>query len=173
MALYRDGRFENDPWRRLDAAQEPPAEGHVLLSLAAWQQLAPAKHNSNVAFGVLLQPGESAEMIADDLPRLALVAVNFPKFTDGRGYSTARILRDRYKFAGELRATGDILFDQLQLYARCGFDTLEITDPVTLGLLEAGRKPVMTHFYQTGEGAEVKDSSSPWRRRPATSAASS
>jgi uncharacterized protein (DUF934 family) len=97
-----------------------------------------------------------------------LVAVNFPKYTDGRGYSTARILRDRYKFAGELRAVGDILFDQLQLYERCGFDALEITDPVTLGLLEAGRKPVMTHFYQPGEGAEVRDNSNPWRRRSAT-----
>ena len=76
----------------------------------------------------------------------------FPKYTDGRGYSTARILRDRYKFAGELRAVGDILFDQIQLYRRCGFDTLEINDPVTIKLLEAGRKPVMTHFYQPGEG---------------------
>lgn len=170
MALYRDGKFENDSWRQLDAAEELPADGQVLLGLAEWRKLAPAKHNSNVAFGVLLGPGETAEMIADDLPRLALVAVTFPKYTDGRGYSTARILRDRYKFAGELRATGDILFDQIQLYARCGFDTLEITDPVTIKLLQAGRKPVMTHFYQPGEGAEVKDSNNPWRRRPATSA---
>ncbi len=168
MALYRNSTFVIDSWRRLDASEELPAEGHVLLSLAEWQKLAPAKRESNVAFGVLLEPGETAEAIAADLPRLALVAVNFPKYTDGRGYSTARILRDRYKFAGELRAVGDILFDQLQLYERCGFDALEIIDPVTLGLLEAGRKPVMTHFYQPGEGAEVKDSSSPWRRRSAT-----
>ncbi len=170
MALYRNGTFVTDSWQRLDAAQELPAEGHVLLSLAEWQKLAPIKRESNVAFGVLLEAGETAEAIAADLSRLSLVAVNFPKFTDGRGYSTARILRDRYKFAGELRAVGDILFDQIQLYERCGFDALEITDPVTLGLLEAGRKPVMTHFYQPGEGAEVRDSSSPWRRRAATSA---
>lgn len=168
MALYRNGTFVTDSWRRLDASEELPADGHVLLSLAEWQKLAPAKRDSNLAFGVLLEPGETAEAIAADLPRLALVAVAFPKYTDGRGYSTARILRDRYKFAGELRAVGDILFDQLQLYERCGFDALEITDPVTLGLLEAGRKPVMTHFYQPGEGAEVKDSSSPWRRRSVT-----
>ncbi len=168
MALYRNGTFVTDSWRRLDASEELPGEGHVLLSLAEWQRLAPAKRDSNIAFGVLLEPGETAESIAADLPRLALVAVAFPKYTDGRGYSTARILRDRYKFAGELRAVGDILFDQLQLYERCGFDALEITDPVTLGLLESGRKPVMTHFYQPGEGAEVRDSSSPWRRRSAT-----
>jgi len=170
MALYRNGTFVTDSWRRLDAAEELPADGHVLLSLAEWQKLAPAKRESNVAFGVLLEPGETAEAIAADLPRLALVAVAFPKYTDGRGYSTARILRDRYKFAGELRAVGDILFDQIQLYQRCGFDTLDITDPATLKLLEAGRKPVMTHFYQPGEGAEIRDSSNPWRRRSATSA---
>ena len=170
MALYRDGKFESDIWRRLDAAEDLPADGHVLLSLGEWRQRAPAFRNGNIAVGVLLEAGETAEAIAEDLPDLALVAVSFPKFTDGRGYSTARILRDRYKFAGELRATGDILFDQLQFYTRCGFDSLEISDPVTIKLLEAGRKPAMTHFYQPGEGAEIKDSSNSWRRRPASSA---
>ncbi len=192
MALYRNGSFADDPWRRLESADDlidskdlerdlsekpvstfsHPAltQGHALLSLTEWRRIAPVLTNSNVAFGVILEPGETAEAIAEDLPRLALVAVSFPKFTDGRGYSTARILRDRYKFAGELRATGDILFDQLQLYARCGFDTLEITDPVTISLVEAGRKPAMTHFYQPGERPEVKDSTNPWRRRSATSA---
>jgi phosphoadenosine phosphosulfate reductase len=163
MALYRDGKFEDDSWRRLEA-DELPGEGHVLLSLSEWRRLAAEQQNSNVAFGVVLEPGETAEMIAADLPRLALVAVSFPKYTDGRGYSTARILRDRYKFAGELRAVGDILFDQIQLYGRSGFDSLEIKDAVTIKLLEAGRKPVMTHFYQPGEGPEVRDSKSPWRR---------
>jgi uncharacterized protein (DUF934 family) len=163
MALYRDGKFEDDSWRRLEA-DELPGEGHVLLSLAEWRRFAAEQQNSNIAFGVVLEPGETAEMIAADLPRLALVAVSFPKYTDGRGYSTARILRDRYKFTGELRAVGDILFDQIQLYGRCGFDSLEIKDAVTIKLLEAGRKPVMTHFYQPGEGPEIRDSKSPWRR---------
>jgi uncharacterized protein (DUF934 family) len=164
MALYRDGKFENDSWRQLEA-DELPAEGHVLLSLADWRRFSAQGHNRNVAFGVVLEPGETADMIADDLPRLSLVAVSFPKYTDGRGYSTARLLRDRYKFAGELRAVGDILFDQVQLYARCGFDSLDIKDAVTIRLLEAGRKPVMTHFYQPGEQPEIRDSKNPWRRR--------
>ncbi|HEY0146668.1 MAG TPA: DUF934 domain-containing protein [Methylovirgula sp.] len=164
MALYRDGRFESDSWRRLEA-DELPEEGHVLLSLAEWRRFKAEQKNSNIAFGVVLEPGETAEMIAEDLPRLALVAVSFPKFTDGRGYSTARILRDRYKFAGELRAVGDILFDQVQLYGRSGFDSLDIKDAITIKLLESGRKPVMTHFYQPAEGPEIKDSKSPWRRR--------
>lgn len=170
MALYRDGKFESDSWRRLEGG-ELPGEGRVLLSLAEWRRFSAEHQNSNVAFGVMLEPGETAEMIADDLPRLALVAVSFPKYTDGRGYSTARILRDRYKFAGELRAVGDILFDQVQLYGRSGFDSLEIKDPVTIKLLESGRGPVMTHFYQPGEGPEIKDSKSPWRRSSLTSPA--
>ena len=89
MALYRDGKFEDHSWRRLEA-DELPGEGHVLLSLAEWRRFAAEQQNSNVAFGVVLEPGETAEMIAADLPRLALVAVSFPKYTDGRGYSTAR-----------------------------------------------------------------------------------
>jgi uncharacterized protein (DUF934 family) len=173
MALYRNGTFVTDPWRQLDAGEDLPPDGHVLLSLAEWHKLAPAKRASNVAFGVWLAPDETAAAIADDLPRLALVALAFPKYTDGRAYSTARLLRTRYKFAGELRAIGDILFDQIQLYQRCGFDTLDIRDPATLRLLDAGRKPVMTHFYQPGfyqpgESAEIRDSSNPWRRRVAT-----
>jgi phosphoadenosine phosphosulfate reductase len=171
MPLYRNGRFEIDSWQRVEAPEDLPAQGQVLLSLAQWQQVAAPKCDSNVAFGVLLEPGEQAEAIADDLSRLALVAVNFPKFTDGRGCSTVRILRDRYKFAGELRAIGDILFDQLQFYQRCGFDTLEIKDPTTLKLLEAGQTPIMTHFYQPGEGPELKDSNSPWRRRAGSATA--
>jgi uncharacterized protein (DUF934 family) len=164
MALYRDGQFESDSWRRLEA-DELPAEGHVLLSLADWRRFSAEVQNSNLAFGIILEAGDTAEMIADDLPRLALVAVSFPKYTDGRGYSTARVLRDRYKFAGELRAVGDILFDQVQLYGRCGFDSLEINDPATIKLLESGRKPIMKLFYQPGDEPEIRDSKSPWRRR--------
>jgi uncharacterized protein (DUF934 family) len=167
MALYRGGKFENDLWQRIAAVDGLPSEGHVLLNLEGWRAFAASAQPSNVAFGLLLEPGQDLQAIAGDLPRISLVAINFPKFADGRGYSMARLLRDRYKFVGELRATGDVLFDQLQFLARCGFESFEIADPATLKLLEAGRRPVMTHFYQPAEGTEITDGSSPWRRRPA------
>jgi uncharacterized protein (DUF934 family) len=74
------------------------------------------------AIGVWLDSHEDPEALADDLDRLSLVAVNFPKFTDGRGYSIARLLRERYHYQGEIRAIGDVLQDQLFYMQRCGID---------------------------------------------------
>lgn len=78
--------------------------------------------------GVWLAPGDDPAAIAGDLQRLALVAVHFPKFTDGRGYSTAALLRTRHGYRGELRAFGDVGRDQLYYLARCGFDSFRLAD---------------------------------------------
>lgn len=165
MALYKDGAFVPDPWRRVDAVDDLPAEGQFLVSVENWRNLALPKQRTNVAFGVLLEPGQAIETMAEYLPYLALVAIGFPKYTDGRGYSMARQIRDCYQFGGELRATGDVLFDQLQLMARCGFDAFEIIDPVTIKLLESGRRSPMTHFYQPAEGNEERVAVGTWRRK--------
>jgi uncharacterized protein (DUF934 family) len=166
MSLFKNGHFEPDPWRHLDAAEELPGEGYVILSLESWRRLT-LQRRANVAFGLLLEPSQPVEAIAKDLPHLGLVAIQFPKFTDGRGYSMAQQIRERYKFAGELRATGDVLFDQLQFMARCGFDAFEISDPATIRRLENERDPdTMRHFYQPGYGPEQPVGTSPWRRRP-------
>ncbi|MGH6819150.1 MAG: DUF934 domain-containing protein [Methylovirgula sp.] len=165
MALFKDGRFAPDPWRRLDDFEALPAEGYVLVNVEHWRAV--RQHRSNVAFGLLLAPSEPVEAIAADLPFLRLIAIQFPKFTDGRGYSMAGQLRRRYHFRGELRATGDILFDQLQFLARSGFDAFEISDPTTIRLLEErGNANTMRHFYQPGDGPKEPVGTSPWRRRP-------
>jgi uncharacterized protein (DUF934 family) len=70
--------------------------------------------------------------LAYDLPRLALVALAFPKFRDGRAYSAASLLRDRFRFGGEVRAVGDVLRDQALLMLRCGFDAFEPADGSTV-----------------------------------------
>jgi uncharacterized protein (DUF934 family) len=164
MELFKDGRFTPDPWRRLDDFEALPAEGYVILNLEHWRSV--AQRSTNMAFGLSLAPSQPVEAIAADLPFLSLIAIQFPKFTDGRGYSLARQLRQRYHFTGELRATGDILFDQLQFLARCGFDAFEINDPITIRLLEEGHNPdAMQLFYQPGDGSEKHVGSSPWRRR--------
>lgn len=169
MAFFKDGRFAPDPWRRVDAIEELPAEGYIILSLDNWRRLASPKQRTNMAFGLLLEPGHRVETIAEELPYLGLVAIQFPKFTDGRGYSLAHEIRDRYNFMGELRATGDVLFDQLQFMARCGFDAFEISDPVTIRRLEEQHSTdTMRHFYQPGDGPEQPVGTSPWRRRPAS-----
>ena len=76
--------------------------------------------------GVRLGPADDPEALAGDVARLPLIAVDFPQFGDGRGYSTARLLREKYGFGGELRAVGDILRDQLYYLRQCGFDTFSL-----------------------------------------------
>jgi uncharacterized protein (DUF934 family) len=82
---------------------------------------------------VRLRSDQSPELIAEDLPHLQLVALEFPAFRDGRAYSYARILRERYGFKGEVRAVGDVLMEQLHFMLRTGFDAFEIKgkDPLT------------------------------------------
>jgi uncharacterized protein (DUF934 family) len=70
-----------------------------------------------------LEPHDDPASLAPRIDRLALVEINFPAFTDGRGYSIARLLRERYGYRGELRAVGDVQRDQLFYLARCGFDS--------------------------------------------------
>ncbi len=128
--IDRDGRLI-DRWIRAGATPAAtPAGASVIVPLAAWREAAPAWRDRARNVGVLLSPADDPQLIADDLPTLSLVAVEFPAFTDGRGYSIARLLRGRYDWRGELRAVGDLLRDQLFYLARVGFDTFELRDGV-------------------------------------------
>jgi len=80
------------------------------------------------SIGVWLDSDEGPEELEPYLNKLSLIAINFPKFADGRGYSYARILRDRFKYSGELRAMGDILHDQMFYLKRCGFDAFAVRE---------------------------------------------
>lgn len=121
-----------DTWTLLTLAEGETAEtvaipaGDVIVPLGVWQARKAALVAGGQRIAVWLAPDEGPEAIADDLPRLRLVAVQFPKFTDGRGYSTARLLRERYSYQGEVRAIGDVLVDQLFYMGRCGFDAFAL-----------------------------------------------
>jgi phosphoadenosine phosphosulfate reductase len=168
MALFKNGAVVPDPWQRIDSIDDLPQDGNVLLSVEQWRHFASSHPRANIACGLLLEPGTEVEDFAEDYARLALVAINFPKFVDGRGYSMGRKIRERFGFSGELRAAGDILFDQLQFLARCGFDAFEITDHATLELIAQGRRSGVDHFYQPGFGHEVPAGTRPWARRPSS-----
>lgn len=102
--------------------------GPLLVPLAVWRARQAELQARGAPLGVWLDVGEGPEAIADELAAFAVIGVNFPKFTDGRGYSTARLLRQRHGFTGEIRAIGDVLHDQLFLMARCGFDAFALKD---------------------------------------------
>jgi len=130
--VIRGRRVENDVWTVIglppheDLSAALP-EGPVLVPLALWKE----RHDELVArghpLGVWLKPDDDPTAIASDLGSFALIAVHFPKFTDGRGYSTAVLLR-RHGYRGELRAFGDLGRDQLHFLARVGFDSFRLAE---------------------------------------------
>ena len=152
MAYFTKGVFAADPWARRE-----------ILSVAAFRERGDALPSP---LGLRLDPGFPLETIAEALSAASLIVVAFPKFVDGRGYSMGWLLRSRFGYRGELRAAGDVLFDELQFMIRCGFDAFEITDPATLDLLRAGRGTnPFDRFYQPGLDREVPEGTRPWARR--------
>ncbi len=125
-------RFENNHFAVVDDAfalvaddEDIPARGGVILSLDRFERDGEALLADGRSVGVRIGPAESVETLAYDLPRLDVVALEFPKYRDGRAYSSAVLLRERYGFAGEIRAIGDVLIDQSWNLLRCGFDGFE------------------------------------------------
>ncbi|TAM49070.1 MAG: DUF934 domain-containing protein [Paraburkholderia sp.] len=111
----------------LPQADALPA-GRVLVPFALWKQAREAlvAARGKDALGVWLAPDEEPADLVADFDKISLIGVEFPVFRDGRGYSTARLLRERYGWRGELRSIGDVLRDQLNFMARCGFDAFAV-----------------------------------------------
>jgi uncharacterized protein (DUF934 family) len=127
MALIKNGEAVDDPWLRVADDQDLP-DGPVIVTLARWRDRATDLAGHNGPLGIVLTSDQPPALIAEDLDRFDVVALDFPAFTDGRAYSYARLLRERYGFAGELRAVGNVLRDQLAFMTRCGFDAFEVGD---------------------------------------------
>jgi uncharacterized protein (DUF934 family) len=164
MALWKDGAFAPDEFATV-ADDAPLPDGPALLSLKRFLAEREALLARNTPIGIALQPADKLDAIADDLPRLRLLALTFPKFADGRAFSQARLARERYGFTGELRAVGDILFDRIAYMLRCGFDSLDITNEPTIAELKSGRIPLAHQRYQpTGKDPGAVDPLKPWRR---------
>ncbi len=131
--LIKERRIFADNWQLLRPAAggsppvAPPA-GDVIVPLALWLEQRAALASRAGRLGVWLDSHEEPAAIAGDLDRFALVAVNFPTFGDGRGYSIARLLRERHGYKGELRAIGEVVRDHLFFMARCGFDAFSLRD---------------------------------------------
>lgn len=160
--VFRNSRFEPDTRVPVADDADLPA-GAFFVSLARFRAERETLLARGADLGILLEPADKIEEIGADLPRVGALAVRFPKFGDGRGYSTARLARERYGFKGELRAIGDVLWDQLEAYGRCGFDTLVIVDGPTRRRLEAGERPVVPiHYQPAGDRPATSLPGRPW-----------
>ena len=123
--IIKNGALVPDLWKRVEAGAALPAdEAPLILPLPMW--LARRGGRDPALTGVWLAPDDDPDALLPALAELPVIAIHFPVFTDGRGYSLARLLRGRHGYAGELRAVGDVLRDQLYFLQRCGFDSFAL-----------------------------------------------
>lgn len=129
LIRWRNGRAEpaEDAFTHVADDQDLPP-GDVIISLTRFQTDGDRLIHEGRKVGVRLSSDEEVEALAYDLPRVAVVALEFPKFRDGRAYTSARLLRERFAFTGEVRAVGEVLREQASFMVRCGFDAFEPAD---------------------------------------------
>ncbi len=170
MALYRHGRMESDDWVFSVDDMKIPSAGRIAVPKARFLAERHALLQRHDALGLILVAGDNLDDIAVNLPRFGLIAIRFPRYTDGRPYSLARLLRDRYMFKGELRATGNVLQDQVTFMLRAGFDALDVTHEGTLSALREGRVVTVNDHYQPAsrEASESHPGGRNWLRRTAS-----
>lgn len=167
--LWTQEGFREDEWCHAESADALSGNGRFILPLQAFLALDPAiREGARERLGVLLQPGESVDAIADLLDQLSLVALAFPVYNDGRSYTKAELLRGRHGFTGAVRATGQVLVDQLSHMLRVGFDEFEVTHPVLLRRLAEGRVGGLGLYYQPTVRQETAGRGYSWRRLPAS-----
>lgn len=168
IRLWTSEGFRDDGWIHAEDAGALAGNSRVILPLQAFLDLDPAQRNAaKERLGVSLQPGDQLEAIVDLLDELALVALAFPAFNDGRSFSKAELLRSRHNFEGAVRATGQVLIDQLPHMLRVGFNEFEVSHPVLLKRLEAGQAGGLPLYYQpTAKPAEQPSEGAKysWRR---------
>ncbi len=125
MPLIKDGRIVEDDWVAVADGEPVPTDRPAIVTFERWQAERASFDGRNAALGVRVKSGTLAPAIAPDLNRFALVAIEFPKFRDGRGFSTARELRERFGYEGEIRAVGHVIPDQYRFLLRTGFTSAE------------------------------------------------
>ena len=168
--LVRNAEIASDSWQLLEtpeavaAALSCTSQGvpDAFMPLPLWLASREAVQGKPMRLGVLLEANDDPQGLAPDLSRVALIAVNFARFTDGRGYSIARLLRGRYGYQRELRAVGDVLLDQLYYMKRVGFDAFALRDDQDPLAATAA-----LHAFTTGYQGSADEALPLFRRRQA------
>ena len=163
--LWTPAGFREDEWTHADSADALAGNGRFILPLQVFLGLDPeTRKSARERLGVLLLPGDELDEIAGLLDDLTLVALAFPSFSDGRSFSKAELLRSRHHFEGPVRATGQVLVDQLPHMLRLGFSEFEVSHPVLIKRLEAGHTGGIPLYYQPAAKPSHKGQKYSWRR---------
>lgn len=162
--IWRETGFvDADPWI-IETEDVEAVEGQAAL-LSIDELIERADSSNDVGLGVLVKPSDDVARLEPYLYRLEVIAVAFPAFNDGRGFSHASLLRERLGYANELRAVGDVLIDQVPLMLRCGFDSFAVTNETALRRLTENKLPgIQVHYQPTARAAAGGEAYS-WRRR--------
>ena len=152
MPLIKDNELVPDPWVTLGDDAALPEGAPAIVSLERWQNERETLIKRNAPLGIRLRSDQPPGPIAEDLDRFQVIALEFPKFGDGRAYSYARLLRERYGFRGELRAVGNVLRDQALFMLRCGFDAFEVAEDSTLEGWRESFAEISVFYQPTADG---------------------
>ena len=147
MPLIKKGVFVADRFVTVADDAELPQGAAIIVSLKRWQTEREALIARGTPLGVKVPNNTSPEVLKDDLAHLSVVALDFPIFRDGRSYSWARLLRQRFGFKGEIRATGNVLRDQVFFMSRVGIDAFEVPEGFQLEAFSRAMRD-FSHAYQ-------------------------
>ena len=152
MPLVKGGKIATDAFARLADDAEIPADGAILISAARFLADAEALSRRAGKIGVGWPNNRDVDDLVPYLDRLAVVALVFPTFRDGRAYTQARLLRERHGFKGELRATGQVLRDQFVFMSRAGFNAFEVKKDADADAFAETMKRYSVFYQPTGDG---------------------
>jgi uncharacterized protein (DUF934 family) len=152
MALVKNGELFESSFVDVSGVAEVPPAGPIIVSLEQWRAQREALLARGTPLGIRLRSDQSPDLIAADLAHFTVVALEFPKFRDGRAYSYARLLRERYGYRGELRAVGDVLLEQLFFMLRTGFDVFELQSADPLGEYRTAVSEFSVWYQPTADG---------------------
>ena len=163
--LWTPDGFRQDDWVHAEEFAAAGTNGRVILPLKAFLEIpADERLRDRERIGVQLAPGDSIDQIVEYLYQLALVALAFPAFSDGRSFSKAELLRSRHGYEGPIRATGQVLIDQLPHMLRLGFTEFEVSHPVLIERLERGDTGGIPFYYQPTAKPAAPGPGYSWRR---------
>ena len=152
MPLVKDGKIAADLFVHVPDGAELPGDGAILVPAARFLEDPEAILKRAGKLGVIWPNNRDIDDLVPYLDRLAAIALVFPSFRDGRAYSQARLLRERYAFEGELRATGQVLRDQFVFMSRAGFDAFEVKKAADADAFAETVKRYSVFYQPTGDG---------------------
>jgi uncharacterized protein (DUF934 family) len=165
VRLWTPQGFREDEWRHAEDGDALAGNGRFILPLAVVAALDPERRRSaRERLGAVVMPGEQLDLILPFLDDLALVALAFPAFNDGRSFSKAELLRSRHGYVGAVRAIGQVLPDQFPHMLRLGFDEFEVSHPVLIERLERGETGGIAQQYQPTAKPSAGGEKYSWRR---------